>query len=134
MSVLSLISTGQTSLSQDSEASLMMDYAAAMDSSCREADPPTVEEAAGKITSDKKEPLDASEGVPGTEQQQSTHKAWGLENGSQQWDTSTLLDQTSEEVSGSSLSVSETGSMKKSKGMWSSLPLQQLLPLCNWLQ
>ncbi|NWR02694.1 C2CD2 protein, partial [Paradoxornis webbianus] len=115
-STIIISGVSKTSLSQDSEASLMMDYAAAMDSSCREADPPTVQEAAGKITSDKKEPLDASEGAPGTEQQQSTHKAWGLENGSQRWDTSTLLDQTSEEISGSSLSVSETGSMKKSKG------------------
>lgn len=116
MSVLSLISPGQTSLSQDSEASLMMDYAAAMDSSCREADPPAVEEAVAKIPSDKKQPLSTSERVPDTDTQQSTHKTWGLENGSQQWDTSTLLDQTSEEISGSSLSVSETGSMKKSKG------------------
>ncbi|NWZ64710.1 C2CD2 protein, partial [Acrocephalus arundinaceus] len=115
-STIIISGVSKTSLSQDSEASLMMDYAAAMDSSCREADPPTVEEAVGKITSEKKEALDASEGVPGTDPQQSTHKAWGLENGSQQWDTSTLLDQTSEEISGSSLSVSETGSMKKSKG------------------
>ncbi|KAM4904457.1 C2 domain-containing protein 2 isoform 1-T1 [Sylvia borin] len=115
-STIIISGVSKTSLSQDSEASLMMDYAAAMDSSCREAGPPTVEEAVEKITSDKKEPLDASEKVPGTEQQQSTHKAWALENGSQQWDTSTLLDQTSEEISGSSLSVSETGSMKKSKG------------------
>ncbi|NXR50987.1 C2CD2 protein, partial [Hippolais icterina] len=115
-STIIISGVSKTSLSQDSEASLMMDYAAAMDSSCREADPPTVEEAVGKITSEKKESLGASEGVPGTDPQQSTHKAWGLENGSQQWDTSTLLDQTSEEISGSSLSVSETGSMKKSKG------------------
>ncbi|NXV03587.1 C2CD2 protein, partial [Cettia cetti] len=115
-STIIISGVSKTSLSQDSEASLMLDYAAAMDSSCREADPPTVEEAVEKITSDKKESLDASERVPGTEPQQSTPKAWGLENGSQQWDTSTLLDQTSEEISGSSLSVSETGSMKKSKG------------------
>ncbi|XP_021396018.2 C2 domain-containing protein 2 isoform X1 [Lonchura striata] len=115
-STIIISGVSKTSLSQDSEASLMMDYAAAMDSSCREADPPTVEEAVAKITSDQKQSLDASERVPGTEPQQSTHKAWGLENGSQQWDTSTLLDQTSEEISGSSLSVSETGSMKKSKG------------------
>ncbi|NXP97977.1 C2CD2 protein, partial [Vidua macroura] len=115
-STIIISGVSKTSLSQDSEASLMMDYAAAMDSSCREADPPTVEEAVAKITSDKKQSLDASERVPGTDPQQSTHKAWGLENGSQQWDTSTLLDQTSEEMSGSSLSVSETGSMKKSKG------------------
>ncbi|NXE40463.1 C2CD2 protein, partial [Ptilorrhoa leucosticta] len=115
-STIIISGVSKTSLSQDSEASLMMDYAAAMDSSCREADPPTVEEAVAKITSDEKQSLDASERVPDTDPQQSTHKAWGLENGSQQWDTSTLLDQTSEEISGSSLSVSETGSMKKSKG------------------
>ncbi|NXN88383.1 C2CD2 protein, partial [Bombycilla garrulus] len=114
-STIIISGVSKTSLSQDSEASLMMDYAAAMDSSCREADPPTVEEAVAKITSDEKQSLDASERVPGTDPQQS-NKAWGLENGSQQWDTSTLLDQTSEEISGSSLSVSETGSMKKSKG------------------
>ncbi|NXT72029.1 C2CD2 protein, partial [Chaetops frenatus] len=116
-STIIISGVSKTSLSQDSEASLMMDYAAAMDSSCREAaDPPTVEEAVAKITSDEKQSLGASERVPGTDPQQSTHKAWALENGSQQWDTSTLLDQTSEEISGSSLSVSETGSMKKSKG------------------
>ncbi|KAF2985343.1 hypothetical protein EK904_001753 [Melospiza melodia maxima] len=115
-STIIISGVSKTSLSQDSEASLLMDYAAAMDSSCREADPPTVEENVAKITSDKKQSLDASERVPGTHPQQSTPKTWGLENGSQQWDTSTLLDQTSEEISGSSLSVSETGSMKKSKG------------------
>ncbi|XP_071608788.1 C2 domain-containing protein 2 isoform X2 [Heliangelus exortis] len=103
-------------VSKDSEAALMMDYAAAMDSSCREVDPDTVEEATGEVTSDKKLSLGASEREPDTDPQQSTHKAWGLENGSQQWDTDTLLDQTCEEISGSSLSVSETGSMKKSKG------------------
>lgn len=123
MSVLSLYLyffsfTGQTSLSQDSEAALMMDYAAAMDSSCKEADPaPTGEEAIAKVTSDEKLSLGASETVPDTDPQQSAHKAWGLENGSQQWNSNMLLDQTSEEISGSSLSVSETGSMKKSKGM-----------------
>ncbi|NWR88789.1 C2CD2 protein, partial [Furnarius figulus] len=115
-STIIISGVSKTSLSQDSEASLMMDYAAAMDSSCKEADPPTMEEAVAKITSDEKLSLGASEIVPDTDLQQSTHKAWGLENGSQQWDTSTLLDQTSEEISGSSLSVSESGSMKKSKG------------------
>ncbi|XP_010578604.1 PREDICTED: C2 domain-containing protein 2 isoform X3 [Haliaeetus leucocephalus] len=103
-------------VSKDSEAALMMDYAAAMDSSCKEVDPPAVEEAVAKVTSDEKLSLGASETVPDTDPQQSAHKAWGLENGSQQWDTNTLLDQTCEEISGSSLSVSETGSMKKSKG------------------
>ncbi|NWI86416.1 C2CD2 protein, partial [Pitta sordida] len=115
-STIIISGVSKTSLSQDSEASLMMDYAAAMDSSCREADPPTVEEAVAKITSDEELSLGSSEIVPDTDPQQSAHKAWGLENGSQQWDASTLLDQTSEDVSGSSLSVSESGSVKKSKG------------------
>ncbi|NXC75507.1 C2CD2 protein, partial [Anhinga anhinga] len=115
-STIIISGVSKVSLSQDSEAALMMDYAAAMDSSCKEVDPPTVEEAVGKVTSDEKLSLGASEIVPDTDPQQSAHKAWGLENGSQQWDTDTLLDQTCEEISGSSLSVSETGSMKKSKG------------------
>ncbi|KAM9248028.1 C2 domain-containing protein 2 isoform 2-T2 [Leptosomus discolor] len=114
-STIIISGVSKTSLSQDSEAALMMDYAAAMDSSCKEADPPTVEEAVAKVTSDEKLSLGASEIEPDTDPQQSAHKAWGLENGSQQWDTNTLLDQTGEEISGSSLSVSETGSVKKSK-------------------
>ncbi|XP_027544983.1 C2 domain-containing protein 2 isoform X1 [Neopelma chrysocephalum] len=115
-STIIISGVSKTSLSQDSEASLMMDYAAAMDSSCKEADPPPVEEAVAKTTPDEKLSLGPSEAAPDTDPQHSTPKAWGLENGSQQWDTSTLLDQTSEEISGSSLSVSESGSMKKSKG------------------
>ncbi|NWI30283.1 C2CD2 protein, partial [Sula dactylatra] len=115
-STIIISGVSKISLSQDSEAALMMDYAAAMDSSCKEVDPPTAEEAVAKVTSDEKLSLGASEIVPDTDPQQSAHKAWGLENGSQQWDTNTLLDQTCEEISGSSLSVSETGSMKKSKG------------------
>ncbi|NXJ93807.1 C2CD2 protein, partial [Corythaixoides concolor] len=114
-STIIISGVSKTSLSQDSEAALMMDYAAAMDSSCK-VDPPTVEEAIAKGTSDEKLSLGPSETVPDTDPQQSAHEAWGLENGSQQWDTNTLLDQTCEEISGSSLSVSETGSMKKSKG------------------
>ncbi|NXA21148.1 C2CD2 protein, partial [Ibidorhyncha struthersii] len=115
-STIIISGVSKTSLSQDSEAALMMDYAAAMDSSCKEADPPTVEEAVAKVTCDEKLSLGTSEIVPDTDPQLSAHKAWGLENGSQQWDANTLLDQTCEEISGSSLSVSETGSMKKSKG------------------
>ncbi|NXO02496.1 C2CD2 protein, partial [Rhinopomastus cyanomelas] len=115
-STIIISGVSKTSLSQDSEAALMMDYAAALDSSCKEADRPTVEEAVAKVTSGEKLPLGVSEIIRDTDPQQRAHKAWGLENGSQQWDTNTLLDQTCEEISGSSLSVSETGSMKKSKG------------------
>ncbi|NXJ61960.1 C2CD2 protein, partial [Rostratula benghalensis] len=114
-STIIISGVSKTSLSQDSEAALMMDYAAAMDNSCK-IESPAVEEAVAKVTSAEKLPLGISETVPDTDPQQSAHKAWALENGSQQWDTNTLLDQTCEEISGSSLSVSETGSMKKSKG------------------
>ncbi|XP_062458530.1 C2 domain-containing protein 2 isoform X1 [Pezoporus occidentalis] len=115
-STIIISGVSKTSLSQDSEAALMMDYAAAMDRSCKQVDPPTAGEGVAKVTSDEKLSLGASEIVPKTDPQQSTHKAWDLENSSQQWDTNTLLDQTCEDISGSSLSVSETGSMKKSKG------------------
>ncbi|KAM6310369.1 LOW QUALITY PROTEIN: C2 domain-containing protein 2 [Aegotheles albertisi] len=115
-STIIISGVSKTSLSQDNEAVLMMDYAAAMDGSCKEGDPATVEEAVAEVTSDDKLSLAASETAPDTEPQQSAHKAWALENGSQQWNTNTLLDQTCEEISGSSLSVSETGSMKRSKG------------------
>nr|XP_025977271.1 C2 domain-containing protein 2 [Dromaius novaehollandiae] len=115
-STIIISGVSKISLSQDSEAALMMDYAAAMDGSCKKANQPTVEERIAKVTSDEKLSLGASETVPDTDPQQSDRKAWGLENGSQQWNSNMLLDQTCEEMSGSSLSVSEIGSMKKSKG------------------
>ncbi|XP_015738554.1 C2 domain-containing protein 2 isoform X2 [Coturnix japonica] len=116
-STIIISGVSKTSLSQDSEAALMMDYAAAMDSSCKEADPPPAgEEVIAKETSDEKLSAGASETAPDTDPQQSAHKGWALENGSQQWDSNTLLDESCEEMSGSSLSVSETGSVKKSKG------------------
>ncbi|NXG51440.1 C2CD2 protein, partial [Psilopogon haemacephalus] len=114
-STIIISGVSKTSLSQDSEAALMMDYAAAMDNSYK-ADPPSMEKSVAKVTSDEELSIGTSEIVPGSDPQQSAHKAWNLENGSQQWDTNTLLDQTCEEISCSSLSVSETGSMKKSKG------------------
>uniref|UniRef100_A0A669QY30 C2 calcium dependent domain containing 2 n=1 Tax=Phasianus colchicus TaxID=9054 RepID=A0A669QY30_PHACC len=116
-STIIISGVSKTSLSQDSETALMMDYAAAMDSSRKESDlPPAGEEVIAKVTSDEKLSSGASETVPDTDAQQNAHKAWALENGSQQWDSNTLLDQSCEEMSGSSLSVSETGSVKKSKG------------------
>ncbi|XP_054021835.1 C2 domain-containing protein 2 isoform X1 [Dryobates pubescens] len=114
-STIIISGVSKTSLTQDSEAALMMDYAAAMDNSCK-VDPPTVEKSVAKVTSDEELSLGTSEIVPDSDPQQSVHKAWNLENGSQQWDTNTFLDQTCDEISCSSLSVSETGSMKKSKG------------------
>ncbi|XP_068011323.1 C2 domain-containing protein 2 isoform X1 [Melanerpes formicivorus] len=114
-STIIISGVSKTSLTQDSEAALMMDYAAAMDNSCK-VDPPTVEKSIAKVTSDEELSIGTAEIVPDSDPQQGAQKAWNLENGSQQWDTNTLLDQTCDEISCSSLSVSETGSMKKSKG------------------
>ncbi|XP_068011324.1 C2 domain-containing protein 2 isoform X2 [Melanerpes formicivorus] len=113
-STIIISGVSKTSLTQDSEAALMMDYAAAMDNSCK-VDPPTVEKSIAKVTSDEELSIGTAEIVPDSDPQQGAQKAWNLENGSQQWDTNTLLDQTCDEISCSSLSVSETGSMKKSK-------------------
>ncbi|NXD07734.1 C2CD2 protein, partial [Nothocercus nigrocapillus] len=114
-STIIISGVSKISLSQDSEAALMMDYASAMDGSCTKADAPA-EECIAKVAADEQLSVSASETAADTDPQQSDHKAWGLENGDQQWNSNTLLEQTCEEMSGSSLSVSETGSMKKSKG------------------
>ncbi|KGL79142.1 C2 domain-containing protein 2, partial [Tinamus guttatus] len=115
-STIIISGVSKISLSQDSEAALMMDYAAAMDGSCTKADAPAEDEGIAEVAADEKLSVSAAETAPDTDPQQSDHKAWGLENGGQQWNSNTLLEQTCEEMSGSSLSVSETGSMKKSKG------------------
>ncbi|KYO22873.1 C2 domain-containing protein 2 [Alligator mississippiensis] len=114
-STIIISGVSKTSLSQDSEAALMMDYAAAMDGSCKE-DPFTVEDSTTEVPSDEKLSLTASQILPATDPQESNHSTWGLDDGSQLWNSDALLDQNCEETSGSSLSVSESGSVKKPKG------------------
>uniref|UniRef100_A0A674K831 C2 domain-containing protein n=1 Tax=Terrapene triunguis TaxID=2587831 RepID=A0A674K831_9SAUR len=114
-STIIISGVSKTSLSQDSEAALMMDYAAAMDDSCKEEAPSMVGDSTTEVPN-KKLPLAASQMLPATDPEENSHNAWDLDNSSQQWTSNALLDQDCEEMSGSSLSVSESGSVKKSKG------------------
>ncbi|KAM7178348.1 C2 domain-containing protein 2 [Macrochelys suwanniensis] len=115
-STIIISGVSKTSLSQDSEAALMMDYAAAMDDSCKEEALSTVGDSTTEVPSNKKLPLAASQMLPATDPEENSHNVWDLDNSSQQWNNNALLDQDCEEMSGSSLSVSESGSVKKSKG------------------
>ncbi|XP_067401305.1 C2 domain-containing protein 2 isoform X2 [Emydura macquarii macquarii] len=103
-------------VSKDSEAALMMDYAAAMDGSCKEEGPCIVEASTTEVPSSKKLPLAASRTLPAIDPQENSPNAWGLDDSSQRWNSNALLDQNCEDMSGSSLSVSESGTVKKSKG------------------
>ncbi|XP_053860798.1 C2 domain-containing protein 2 isoform X2 [Malaclemys terrapin pileata] len=114
-STIIISGVSKTSLSQDSEAALMMDYAAAMDDSCKEEAPSMVGDSTTEVPN-KKLPPAASQMLPATDPEENSHNAWDLDNSSQQWTSNALLDQDCEEVSGSSLSVSESESVKKSKG------------------
>ncbi|XP_074930050.1 C2 domain-containing protein 2 isoform X2 [Chelonoidis abingdonii] len=115
-STIIISGVSKTSLSQDSEAALMMDYAAAMDDSYKEEAPSTVENSTTEVPSNKKLPLAASQMLPATDSEENSHNAWDLDNSSQQWNSNALLGQDCEEMSRSSLNVSESGSVKKSKG------------------
>uniref|UniRef100_A0A452IRH7 C2 domain-containing protein n=1 Tax=Gopherus agassizii TaxID=38772 RepID=A0A452IRH7_9SAUR len=115
-STIIISGVSKTSLSQDSEAALMMDYAAAMDDSYKEEAPSTMEDSTTEVPFNKKLPLAASQMLPATDPEENSHNAWDLDNSSQQWNSNALLGQDCEEMSRSSLSVSESGSVKKSKG------------------
>ncbi|KAM9170537.1 C2 domain-containing protein 2 isoform 3-T3 [Pangshura tecta] len=115
-STIIISGVSKTSLSQDSEAALMMDYAAAMDDSYKEEAPSTVGDSTTEVPSNKKLPLAASQVLPATDPEENSHNAWDLDNSSQQWNSNALLGQDCEERARSSLSVSESGSVKKSKG------------------
>ncbi|KAM8976974.1 C2 domain-containing protein 2 [Pelodytes ibericus] len=101
----------KTALTQDDETTLMFDYAAAMDSST-----------ANDLHSFCAGEAPAASGglqVPATPDpspEEELHDTWG--NGSQyeDWASNGVVEQDSEEISVSNLSISETGSAKKSKG------------------
>uniref|UniRef100_A0A8C8SRB1 C2 calcium dependent domain containing 2 n=1 Tax=Pelusios castaneus TaxID=367368 RepID=A0A8C8SRB1_9SAUR len=115
-STIIISGVSKTSLSQDSEVALMMDYAAAMDGPCDEESPSIVGDSTSEVPSNKKLPLAAPRTLPATNPQESSPNACGLDDSSWQWNSNALLDQDCEETSGSSLSVSESGTVKKSKG------------------
>lgn len=108
----------QTNLSQDSEAALMMDYAAAMDGSYQQDNTSTVEGSLAQTPSDEKLSISASQTLPAHQDpQENSHNAWPLDDSSQQWHSNALLDQDCDKISGNSISLSESGTVKKSKGI-----------------
>ncbi|XP_062982669.1 C2 domain-containing protein 2 [Elgaria multicarinata webbii] len=116
-STIIISGVSKTNLSQDSEAALMMDYAAAMDSSYKQDDTSSVEGSPAQSPSDEKRSLSPSQTIPAHEDpQENSHDAWTLDDSSQQWHSNALLDQDCDKMSGSSVSISESGTVKKSKG------------------
>ncbi|KAM4888375.1 C2 domain-containing protein 2 [Thomomys bottae] len=105
----------KTSLSQDHEASLMLDYAASMDTASQEdASPePAPLEAAASAPPVHDGPAQAP-----PEPQENELDSWDLEKDSQAaaWRSPALLETEGDELSESSLSTSELGAAKKPKG------------------
>ncbi|XP_077198881.1 C2 domain-containing protein 2 [Paroedura picta] len=107
----------KTNLSQDCEAALMMDYAAAMDGSYIQNDTTALEDSVAQFPPNEELSLSASQILPSHEDtQENSHDAWTLDDSSQQWHSNALLDHDCDKVSESSISISETGTVKKSKG------------------
>ncbi|XP_069801248.1 C2 domain-containing protein 2 [Dendropsophus ebraccatus] len=106
----------KTVLTQDDEASLMLNYAASMDSTIQNNSSFTFDEVTTKVTSDKGLTLASTSTVPAMGSEDELHSAW--EQGSQpgEWNENGMEDPDSELVSISNLSISETGSVRKSKG------------------
>uniref|UniRef100_A0A8C6Y0U3 C2 calcium dependent domain containing 2 n=1 Tax=Naja naja TaxID=35670 RepID=A0A8C6Y0U3_NAJNA len=94
----------KTNLSQDSKTALTMDYAAAMDGSCKQDDTFSFEGCLAQSPSDEKVSLAASQMTSALEEpQEHSHGAWTLDNSRHQWRNNALLDQDCDKISGSSL-------------------------------
>ncbi|XP_054829044.1 C2 domain-containing protein 2 [Eublepharis macularius] len=116
-STIIISGVSETNLSQDCEAALMMDYAAAMDGSYIPNDTTAMEESVAWSSPDEELSLSASQTLPSHEDtQENSHDAWTLDDSSQQWHSNALLDHDCDKVSESSISISESGTVKKSKG------------------
>ncbi|XP_053076506.1 C2 domain-containing protein 2 isoform X3 [Acinonyx jubatus] len=103
----------KTSLSQDNAAALMLDYAASVDGTPQE-DPPSLPGAAA-VSAPQEEEAPAP---PAPEPQERELGSWDLDQESQApaWDSQAPLDPDGDELSESSLSVSEPDAAKKHKG------------------
>lgn len=96
----------------------MMDYAAAMDGSYNQDDTFSFEGCLAQSPSDEKVSLAASQTISALEEpQEHSHGAWTLDDSRHQWHNNALLDQDCDKISGSSVSISESEIVKKSKGM-----------------
>nr|XP_060496988.1 C2 domain-containing protein 2 [Panthera onca] len=106
---------GETSLSQDNAAALMLDYAASVDGNPQE-DPPSLPGAAA-VSAPQEEEAPAP-APPAPEPQERELGSWDLDQESQAraWDSQAPLDPDGDELSESSLSVSEPDAAKKHKG------------------
>ncbi|XP_053076510.1 C2 domain-containing protein 2 isoform X8 [Acinonyx jubatus] len=102
----------KTSLSQDNAAALMLDYAASVDGTPQE-DPPSLPGAAA-VSAPQEEEAPAP---PAPEPQERELGSWDLDQESQApaWDSQAPLDPDGDELSESSLSVSEPDAAKKHK-------------------
>ncbi|XP_070263257.1 C2 domain-containing protein 2 isoform X2 [Myotis yumanensis] len=107
----------KTSLSQDSDAALMLDYAASMDSNCQEGTLSQPEAALASAPPEEEEEASA-QASPAPEPQDCELASWDSEKESQAeaWDGHAPLDLEGDELSESSLSVWEPGAPKKHRG------------------
>ncbi|XP_006870916.1 PREDICTED: C2 domain-containing protein 2 [Chrysochloris asiatica] len=106
----------KTSLSQDNEAALMLDYAASMDSEHQEESLSHLEATVATVPLEEDPPVQA---VPALDPQENELDSWDLEKEAQddaEWDRHVLVDPDGDELSESSLSTSEPGAAKKHKG------------------
>ncbi|XP_073743163.1 C2 domain-containing protein 2 isoform X2 [Callorhinus ursinus] len=105
----------KTSLSQDNAAALMLDYSASVDGAHQEDTPSLVGAAA---TPAPREDEASAPAPPAPEPQESELDSWDLDKESQAsaWGSQAPLDPNGDELSESSLSVSEPGAAKKHKG------------------
>ncbi|XP_061483571.1 C2 domain-containing protein 2 isoform X4 [Rhineura floridana] len=116
-STIIISGVSKTNLSQDSEAVLMMDYAAAMDGSYKQDNSSSVEGSVAQSPSNEKLSPYVSQTISANEDpQENSHDAWTLDDSSQQWHSNALLDQDCDKMSGNSISISESGTVKKPKG------------------
>ncbi|XP_011892730.1 PREDICTED: C2 domain-containing protein 2 isoform X2 [Cercocebus atys] len=105
----------KTSLSQDHDAALMQGYMASVDSTHQEDAPSHLEVAAASALPEEAESAQAS---LAPKPQEDELDSWDLEKEPQAvaWSSQALLDPDGDELSESSVSVSEPGAAKKHKG------------------
>lgn len=114
----------KTALSQDQEASLMFDYAAAMDGALSNQDSSATESVAINALVSEQRTLPSSQTLPAQDldlEEDPPPDTWtfagGHSNGpSGDWNLQVPEDKDCEQISINSLSVSELGNVKKSKG------------------
>ncbi|KAJ1112898.1 hypothetical protein NDU88_001159 [Pleurodeles waltl] len=114
----------KTALSQDQEASLMFDYAAAMDGALNNQDFSATESVTSNASVSEQMTLPSSETLPSQDldmEEDPLQERWAFSSGhsngpSGEWNLQVPEDKDCEQVSISSLSVSELGNIKKSKG------------------